>query len=624
MQQSDNVKNENSTRSQKRKRKRSFFAMGVDVWRYQIISMLLMVVPALLLDNLMSALVDSSGAPVTTANMSAMFNWRLLVFILLAIALILVFIVFEIFGQIYLSRDILNGEESHVFREVGQGFKSVRRFLSPKGLLFALYITIVVPICGVGFSISLTESFKIPNFITSVIFSKPLTAILFVALIAVLVIISIRWIFAIHAMLLDNMKAGDALKKSVSLMKANWKDFFKKFVVIAIYSALILIASHFLCKALPEYILNRTGQDLPAGLFVDVTGQGLNDTESAVLGYRIAGALCVFLGRYINLFVTLLVASNIVVRLTDRYFAYTGKEPERNVEVSEKKFVLRKVAFFTVPAAIAAGAILIGIFYSQIPLFDYDSMPQIIAHRTGGTMASENSLEGVDESVKKGVYGAETDIQRTKDGAYIINHDSSFARLTGVDKTPGEMTLSEIKELRIKDTTGSGAILEVPTLEELLDRCKGRITAFVEFKGNGVDDKMADDAVAAALERNMKDEVVFISLNYNVLDYTKKTYPEFKTGVLLFGGMGDISKLNCDIILMEEEMSTFWQIMQIKAAGKQTGVWTVNKEAGMKRFMNSGADFIITDEIPMAIRVQEAMRKRTDVQVLVDRIEFLL
>lgn len=620
MKSTENRKNE---KTGQRVRSRSLFGIAVEIWRYRIISMLLMIVPALLLDNLLAALVDSSGAPVTTANMSQIVSWRLPVFIILSIALVLVFIVFEILGQIHLSNDILRGEESHVFREIGKGFKSVKHFLSPKGLLVALFITVAVPLCGIGFSISLTESFQIPNFITSVIFSKPLFAILYIAAIVALVITAIRWIFTIHAMVLDDMKAGVALKHSVELIKANWKDFLKRFIVIIIYSAAILVASHFVCKVLPESILKAVGQGLPAGHFVDVMG-GLSGIDASVMGYRIAGALCIFLGRYVNAFVILLVASNLLVKLTDRYFAYTGREPERNTQRSEKRFILRKIAFFAVPGAIAAGAILVGIYFSHIPLFKNDTMPEIIAHRTGGTMASENSLEGVDKSADLGVYGAETDIQRTKDGKYVINHDSSFARLTGVDKTPGEMTLSEVKELRIKDTTGSGALLEVPTYEELLDRCKGRITAFIEFKGESVDEKMADDAVALVREKDMKDEVVFISLAYDVLDYTKKTYPEYKTGVLIFDGVGDISKLSCDMILMEEEMSTFWQIMQIKAAGKQTGIWTVNKEAGMRKFMNSGADFIITDEIPMALRVQEELKKRTDVELMRDRIEFLL
>lgn len=610
--------------NRKVKKKRSFFGAAVDVWRYRIITLLIFAVPVLLLDYLTELLADSSGAAITTANMGQFFSWRLPLFIVLSIALVLVFIIFEILGQIHLSYDLLTGREVSVFREIGRGFKSVKHFLSPKGLLVALFIAVAVPLCGIGFSISLTESFRIPNFITSVIFSKPLFTILYSAGIVALIIVAFRWIFTVHGMLLDDKKAGEAMKQSVSLIKKNFKDFFIRFLIIILYSAAIMVASYFVCKVLPGVILKNAGQSLPAGYFIDVIKNGVTEADAPVLGYRIAGALCILLGKYINAFVTLLVASNIMIKLTDRYLVYTGRQPEKCTEVPQKSYVLRKLAFFLVPAGIAAGACLIGIFFNQIPLFKNDSMPQIIAHRTGGFMASENSLEGVDESVKRNVYGAETDIQRTKDGAYVINHDSTFSRLTGVDKAPEELTLAEVKELRIKDTTGSGALLEVPTMEELLDRCKGRITAFVELKGARVDEKMADAAVAAIRERDMTDEAVLISLKYDVLDYVKKTYPEIKTGVLIFGGMGDISKMSCDMILMEEDMSTFWQILQLKAAGKQTGIWTVNKEDGMKHFLNSGADYIITDDIPMAIRMQEELKKRTDVQLMEDRIEFLL
>ena len=606
------------------KKKRSFFGAAVDVWRYRIITLLIFAVPVLLLDYLTELLADSSGAAITTANMGQFFSWRLPLFIVLSIALVLVFIIFEILGQIHLSYDLLTGREVSVFREIGRGFKSVKHFLSPKGLLVALFIAVVVPLCGIGFSISLTESFRIPNFITSVIFSKPLFAILYSAGIVALIIVAFRWIFTVHGMLLDDKKAGEAMKQSVTLIKKNFKDFFIRFLIIILYSAAIMVASYFVCKVLPGVILKNAGQSLPAGYFIDVIKNGVTEADAPVLGYRIAGALCILLGKYINVFVTLLVASNIMIKLTDRYLVYTGRQPEKCTEVPQKSYVLRKLAFFLVPAGIAAGACLIGIFFNQIPLFKNDSMPQIIAHRTGGFMASENSLEGVDESVKRNVYGAETDIQRTKDGAYVINHDSTFSRLTGVDKAPEELTLAEVKELRIKDTTGSGALLEVPTMEELLDRCKGRITAFVELKGASVDEKMADAAVAAIRERDMTDEAVLISLKYDVLDYVKKTYPEIKTGVLIFGGMGDISKMSCDMILMEEEMATFWQIMQLEAAGKQTGIWTVNKESGMKHFLNSGADFIITDEIPMGVEMQEKLKERTDVELMEDRIEFIL
>lgn len=65
MKSTENRKNE---KTGQRVRSRSLFGIAVEIWRYRIISMLLMIVPALLLDNLLAALADSSGAPVTTAN----------------------------------------------------------------------------------------------------------------------------------------------------------------------------------------------------------------------------------------------------------------------------------------------------------------------------------------------------------------------------------------------------------------------------------------------------------------------------------------------------------------------------------------------------------------------------
>ena len=613
-------------KSRRKERRRSIFGAVVDIWAYRAVTLALLLIPVVFFTNMLRLIVDSSGTAITTANLRDLMNWRAPLILLLGLLLVMSYIVFEIFGQIYLSCDILTGEDIHVFREMKKGIRSVRRFLSPRGLLAAIYISLAVPLCGIGFTISMTESFYIPDFITGVIYSKPLLAILYGTGIAALIYLSFRWVFMLHAMLLDDMSAGEAQKRSFSLMKEHWKDFLKRFAVIIGYSALILSAAYLLIKILPQLFVEYKGKDLPSGCVIDLFENSiheLTELEESVLGYRIAGALSIVLGGYLNAGVTFLVSSNIIMRLTKLYFTYTGRQVQQAPPGSKRRFRFRTAAFIGLPVLIAAGAVVLGMFFDQIPIFQRDRMPKIVAHRTGGIMASENSLEGVDESVKKGIYGVETDIQRTKDGAYIINHDNTFRRLTGVNKTPGALTLAEVKELRIRDTTGSGALLEVPTMEELLDRCKGRITPFVELKGASADRRMADDAVAAIRERNMTDETVLISLNYKVLDYIKKTYPEFETGVLIFAGLGDVSKLNCDMIIMEEEMSTYAQIQAIHAAGKKAGVWTVNKEEELRRFLDSEADCIITDEIPMAVRIQEELQSRSDVQLMHDRLTLM-
>ncbi|MBR0213515.1 MAG: hypothetical protein IJL95_02185, partial [Solobacterium sp.] len=244
---------------------------------------------------------------------------------------------------------------------------------------------------------------------------------------------------------------------------------------------------------------------------------------------------------------------------------------------------------------------------------------KIIAHRAGGTMASENSLEGLQAAIDRGCYGSEIDVQRTADNHYVINHDTSFKRLTGVDRKPQDMTMEEIGRLRIADTTGSGAELPVVTIEEMLDFIKDREILFIELKGPTADRQMADDLVKIVREKDCQDDIAFISLDYDVIDYIETKYPEFRTGTLFFAGLGNIASLNCDYLIMEEEIATENRISQIHEAGKEAIVWTVNTETGLYKFLDSDIDGIITDEIPLANNVRQQLDDRTDLAFLADR-----
>ena len=602
--------------------KKSSFAAVIEIWRFRVFTFLLLVIPVNLLDNMVERLVNSSGGAFTTANPGMIAGWRSpLLFLLLAL-LVFWYFVFEILSQVYLCEDILMGEDSHILHEIGRGFRSVRKFFSPRGLLLVLFITVAVPLIGIGFSISLTESFYIPHFISGVIFSDPLYSILYAALLVLLSVFAYRSIFTIHAMLIDNLGAAEAQRKSVGIIKEHGREFLKKFIMLIILSGVIVFAAHLLTVDIPGVFLAIKGAGLPSGYPVSLSdGVSLTELEQSVLKYRVFSALYVLMGTYVYTVVQVLVSSNIVVQLTKYYFLYTGREIQLNRKRTKRRWMFLTSFFAGVPVLIVGVSILIGVFFFTIFLQEDRHPPKLVAHRTGGILASENSLEGIDASVRLGVYGSETDIQRTRDGAYIINHDNSFKRLTGVGKKPGEMTLAQIRRLRIKDTSGSGKLLRVPTMEELLDRGKGRITLFLELKGVSADRKMVDDMVSAIRKRNMTKDVVLISLNYNVINYAERTYPEFETGILIFAGIGDMAKLNCDMIIMEEEMATALKIDQIHEKGKKAAVWTVNTRDGLKHFLDSDVDCIITDEIPEALEVKKELEERTDLQIIRDRLK---
>ncbi len=232
---------------------------------------------------------------------------------------------------------------------------------------------------------------------------------------------------------------------------------------------------------------------------------------------------------------------------------------------------------------------------------------ELIAHRGGGDLGAENTVAGIQQAIDEQVAWTEIDVQRTKDDKYIINHDASFQRVAGVSKKPSEMTLSEIKHLKVKDGfKPNNPSQPVATLEDILDVAKGKIGVFVELKGETADQQMVNDVVKMIKGKNMLTECVILSLDYKIIEYVEKQYPEIKTGFLYFFSIGKMKDLKGDYLIMEERAATPENIEAIHKSGKKAIVWTVNTPKSIKKFIHSRVDGIITDHI---VAVKDAINK---------------
>ena len=98
----------------------------------------------------------------------------------------------------------------------------------------------------------------------------------------------------------------------------------------------------------------------------------------------------------------------------------------------------------------------------------------------------ENSFAALEHCVSMGVDMMETDIHMTADGHLVIMHDATVDRTTNGHGTIAQMTLADIRKLRLRQNLGgySEPLTEerVPTLEELLHAAKGRITLNLDVK----------------------------------------------------------------------------------------------------------------------------------------------
>lgn len=104
----------------------------------------------------------------------------------------------------------------------------------------------------------------------------------------------------------------------------------------------------------------------------------------------------------------------------------------------------------------------------------------VAAHRGDWFNFPENSIPGVLSCIEFGVDIVEIDVQRTKDGKYILMHDGTVNRTTNGKGKVSAYTLESITKLKLKDRSGKLTEYTVPTLDTILKLTKGRILVNVD------------------------------------------------------------------------------------------------------------------------------------------------
>ena len=608
---------------------RLFIRSLPEIWFCQVVIGAILWFPMTILNTIFLTLSTLGESSATTASIRTLLTPRVLEMLACSFLLVLLLLVGEICAPICLCESIQKQEKTGVFPIIKKSVKALPRFFTPSGLLILLYILFVSPLIGMGFYLSMTRTLYIPRFITEVIDKSMTTFVLYRAALFALGFIGVIHMFVFHGILIDRERPWDAMRRSRQYIVKHWKTILIAFIQLTLIIRILFAVQAFVFDDLPQRFLDSMSSEMPRGYIFNIVDavetDSLTDEDMALLIYRTLCILQTYISQYVfNIFLavsscgTFMVMTRLYLRFRreDEGIAY---EPEKyDLKPRNARHVILTLLMFIVPVLLVGLSVFMAVFFNKI--FPQREKTAVIAHRTGGYLASENSLEGLDEAASHGCYGSETDVQRTLDRHYIINHDTDFARLTGEKRKPSEMTLEEIMDLKIRDTTGNGGLLSVPTLEEMLDHSKGKVKLFLELKGETADRDMADDVVKAVKERDMVDDVALISLDYDVIDYAEQMYPEMETGVLIFGAVGDVTNLNCDMIIMEEEMASVAStVRKIHDAGTKAGVWTVNTERAMRKFLDSEADMVITDDILMANEVQKELDERADYDILKDR-----
>ncbi|WDP90089.1 MAG: hypothetical protein HUN04_10385 [Desulfobacter sp.] len=272
-------------------------------------------------------------------------------------------------------------------------------------------------------------------------------------------------------------------------------------------------------------------------------------------------------------------------------------------------------------------------------------MVEIIAHRGARSLAPENTLAAARLGHEFGAHRWETDVNLTKDGHLVLFHDATLTRCTnaaeklGYDPEHPEETFwpggridrLDAHTLNDLELLEAGSHLErtdpfgtrdqispedlaafrdekVPTLYDGLILTKNldwQINIELKDHGNEPEPYFIASRTLADLARAGFDpgRVVVSSFNHQWLRWVRDRAPEIEIQALvgrdrdMFLDFSDPVFTNDEfqVLNIKGKLITIDELKRIRARGKRVNLFTVNDPHDYMRFVNAGADGIITD-----------------------------
>ncbi len=220
----------------------------------------------------------------------------------------------------------------------------------------------------------------------------------------------------------------------------------------------------------------------------------------------------------------------------------------------------------------------------------------IIAHRGASGYEFENSISAFKKAIELKADMIETDAQITQDGTIILNHDNGIKKTTNEKGFISRLTLNEIKKIPLKN----GEIM--PTYQDLLDLCKGKIEINLEIKARRVEKLVTD----ITLKNDMLKEVVFSSFSLKTLKKIREYNDDARLAYLIIIQGSFIARLNYWMKklseLKVESINPFHMFISSKlvkeAHKKDISIypWTINDSTKIRNLIEEkNIDGVFTD-----------------------------
>ena len=241
-----------------------------------------------------------------------------------------------------------------------------------------------------------------------------------------------------------------------------------------------------------------------------------------------------------------------------------------------------------------------GYVYLEAPVAN---PPRVISHRgVSNANGVQNTVESLEKTAQLKPDLVEMDVQETKDGQFVMMHDANLRSLAGLNVTPQDLTLEELKQIDIFE---NGYQTKISSFDDYINRANQlNQKLLIEIKTSKNDSAQMMDHF---LERYGAKIKVYghqmQSLDYHVIEKVTQYDKEIPVFFILpYNSV--FPRTNATGYTMEYSTLDEYFVTKLWNTEQKLYVWTINGSESFNKSLHLGVDGMITDNLEM---VQEEL-----------------
>jgi glycerophosphoryl diester phosphodiesterase len=207
-----------------------------------------------------------------------------------------------------------------------------------------------------------------------------------------------------------------------------------------------------------------------------------------------------------------------------------------------------------------------------------------IAHRGLTKTFPDNTLEAFEAAMQIPVDGIECDIHETADHQFVVYHD---AELSG--ENINRLSLAEVGKVKIRDR------YQIPTLEQILDLCGGRVRLMLEIKQV----QSLERFVKIVTAKVKPSDAIITSFNRDIVLNLSGLVPEIERGILtafeVKEPVATVEAVRANALVGRCPFVTEELINEVQASNLAVYVWGCPNMEEVRRTLRLDIDGMISD-----------------------------